>query len=238
GSIRDEVHETNVEVHRELNAIVRNGGKQKINDNDEEGGSSNHYSVEDKNEEGGNSNNNSIEDKNKEGSTSNDDNADDKKEECDNDGNINGEEYVDEDKIIVHDILDCGITATQAEQDILKLYHSNFDDCPAMDLRLYSKLSLSLDQELQDNILHEVFDEIDNDYITNEIHSFLADFFNADHGKQGWCESVRRIVINEKDSELLQCTKELLKGTLGRFGEISLQGKAKVMADGVGYLND
>ncbi|CAG8663941.1 4470_t:CDS:2, partial [Paraglomus occultum] len=257
GSIRDEVHETNVEVHRELNAIVMNGGKQKNNDNDEEGGSSNHYSIEDKNEEGGNSNNNSIEDKNKEGSR---------------------EEYVDEDKIIIHDILDCGITATQAEQDILKLYHSNFDDCPAMDLQLYSKLSLSLDQELQDNILHEVFDEIDNDYITNEIHSFLTDFFNADHGKQGWCESVRRIVINEKDSELLQCAKELLKGTLGQFvkafsldalnplrdvmilerphlnqfihllidnvlinhicGEISLQGKAKVMADGVGYLND
>ncbi|CAG8748307.1 17892_t:CDS:2, partial [Acaulospora morrowiae] len=34
---------------------------------------------------------------------------------------------------------------------------------------------------------------------------------------QGWHESVRRIVINEKDSELLQDTKELLKGTLGRF---------------------
>ncbi|CAI2197004.1 8065_t:CDS:2, partial [Funneliformis geosporum] len=97
------------------------------------------------------------------------------------------------------------------------------------------------------------------------------------------CESAQRISICEKDSELLQDTKELLKGTLGQFvkafsldalnplrdvttlerphlnqfihplidnalwifakinyisGEISLQGKTKVMADGVGFLND
>lgn len=66
-----------------------------------------------------------------------------------------------------------------------------------MDLRLYSELSLSLDQKVQDDILHEVFDGIDNDYITDEIHNFLTDFFNADHGKQGWCESVRRIVVRK-----------------------------------------
>ncbi|CAG8633607.1 2685_t:CDS:2, partial [Ambispora gerdemannii] len=193
-SIRDEIHETNMEVHQELNTLVRNGGRQKI---------------------------------------------------------------------IVYDILDCDISATQAELDILEIYRSKFNNYPAMDLRLHSELSLSLDQELQDKILHEVFDEIDKDYITDEIHNFLTDFFNADHGKQGWHESVRRIVINEKDSELLQDTKELLKGTLGRFikafsldalnplrdvtmlerpqpiyTSISLQGKAKVIADGVGYLND
>lgn len=86
-----------------------------------------------------------------------------------------------------------------------------------MDLRLRSELSLSLDQELQDDILHEVFDEIDRNYITDEIHNFLTNFFNADHGTKGWCESIRKIVINEKDSELLQRTKELLKGTLGRL---------------------
>ncbi|CAG8751760.1 9313_t:CDS:2, partial [Acaulospora morrowiae] len=30
-SIRDEVHETNVKVHQELNTLVRNGGRQKQN---------------------------------------------------------------------------------------------------------------------------------------------------------------------------------------------------------------
>ncbi|CAG8609457.1 28692_t:CDS:2 [Dentiscutata erythropus] len=40
--------------------------------------------------------------------------------------------------------------ATQAEQDILEIYRSNFSNYPAMDLRLHSELSLSLDQELQD----------------------------------------------------------------------------------------
>jgi len=54
-----------------------------------------------------------------------------------------------------------------------------------MDLWLNFKLSLILDQELQEQILHEVFDSIDNDYITDEIHYFLTDFFNFDHGKEG-----------------------------------------------------
>ncbi|CAG8559791.1 6019_t:CDS:2 [Acaulospora morrowiae] len=156
------------------------------------------------------------------------------------DGNIDEEEYLDENKIIVYDIIDCYVSTTRADLDILEIYHK---------------------------ILHEIFDEIDKDYITDEIHNFLTDFFNADHGKQGWYDSVKRIVINEKDSELLQGTKELLKGTLGRLctkplercydfrkalslihplmkcvvdfrnGEISLQGK-QVMTDGVGYLND
>ncbi|CAG8759007.1 11857_t:CDS:2, partial [Ambispora leptoticha] len=177
------------------------------NDNNDstnnEGGSNNSDSAN--NEEGSNSNNDST--NNEEGIKS-DEGADS--------GNINEEEYLDKNKIIVYDILDCNILATQAEQDILEIYRSKFNNYPVMDLRLHSELSLSLNQALQDKILHEVFDEIDKDYITDEIHNFLTDFFNADHGKQGWHESVRRIVINEKDSELLQGTKELLKGTLGR----------------------
>ncbi|CAG8621768.1 2628_t:CDS:2, partial [Diversispora eburnea] len=32
--------------------------------------------------------------------------------------------------------------------------------------------------------LHEIFDPIDNDYITNKIHYFLIDFFNSDHEKE------------------------------------------------------
>ncbi|CAG8450371.1 9490_t:CDS:2 [Funneliformis caledonium] len=57
--------------------------------------------------------------------------------------------------------------------------------------------------EKNDRVLHEIFDEID-DYITNEIHNYLTDFFNTDS-------------ICEEDSEQLKDTKGLLKDTFGRF---------------------
>ncbi|CAI2185944.1 14656_t:CDS:2, partial [Funneliformis geosporum] len=131
--------------------------------------------------------------------------------------NIDKEGEEDDSKILVHDILDDIVSASQAEKDILDIYRSNFSQCLVMDLRLNSELSLSLNQELQDKILHEVFDPIDNKYIPDEIHKYLSDFFNADHGKQGWCEAIRSIVIYENDSGLLKDIKELLKETLGRF---------------------
>ncbi|CAI2181767.1 10586_t:CDS:2 [Funneliformis geosporum] len=79
--IRNEVHETNTEVHREINTFVRNLREQNNNENADE--DNNNDSAD--NEEG----NNSI-----------------------NDSNIDEEECVDENKIIVHDILDGDISAT------------------------------------------------------------------------------------------------------------------------------
>jgi hypothetical protein len=77
-----------------------------------------------------------------------------------------------------------------------------------------SFISISLDQNLQDRVLHEVFDEID-DYITDEIHNYLKDLFNTDRGHQGWRKVAQSIVICEEDSEQLKDTKGLLKIHLG-----------------------
>ncbi|GBB92918.1 hypothetical protein RclHR1_20820001 [Rhizophagus clarus] len=119
-------------------------------------------------------------------------------------------------KALVCDILKDIISASQAEKDVLDIYSSKFSHSSIMDLRLGSEFSISLDQNLQDRVLHEVFDEID-DYITDEVHNYLTDFFNADRGHQGWCEVARSIVICEEDSEQLKDTKGLLKDTFGRF---------------------
>ncbi|CAG8670289.1 15061_t:CDS:2, partial [Acaulospora morrowiae] len=110
-----------MEVHQELNTLVRNGGRQKQNSEnaDDEKGSNNNDSVN--NEEDSNSNT---------ASTNNEEGI--KSDEGADSGNIN-----------------------EAELDILEVYRSRFNNYPAMDLRLHSELSLSLDQELQDKILHE-----------------------------------------------------------------------------------
>ncbi|CAJ0847617.1 3112_t:CDS:10 [Entrophospora sp. SA101] len=161
GLIHNEVHETNVKVHRELNTFVRNSGKQKSNDN-----------ANGETEEGSNSNNINVNYEEEKGSNSNSTNADNKKR-----------------KIIIHYILNDILLASQAEKDNLDIYCSKFSHCSVMDLWLNSEFSLFLDQELQERILHEVFDTIDNDYVTDEIHNFFSDFFNADHGKEGWMAS-------------------------------------------------
>lgn len=70
-----------------------------------------------------------------------------------------------------------------------------------MDLRLGSEFSISLDQNLQDRVLHEVFDEIVDDYITDDFYNYLTDFFNTNRGHQERCEEARGIVICEEDSE-------------------------------------
>ncbi|CAH1768925.1 2497_t:CDS:2, partial [Entrophospora sp. SA101] len=169
GLIHNEVHETNVKVHRELNTFVRNSGKQKSNDN-----------ANGETEEGSNSNNINVNYEEEKGSNSNSTNADNKKR-----------------KIIIHYILNDILLASQAEKDNLDIYCSKFSHCSVMDLWLNSEFSLFLDQELQERILHEVFDTIDNDYVTDEIHNFFSDFFNADHGKEGWCDAIRSIAIDE-----------------------------------------
>ncbi|CAB4390352.1 unnamed protein product [Rhizophagus irregularis] len=71
-----------------------------------------------------------------------------------------------------------------------------------IDLRLSSEFLFSPDQNLQDH--HKVFEGIDNDYVIND--NYHKDFFNADHGHQGWCEVVRSIVIWDKDLERLKDT--------------------------------
>nr|CAG8664463.1 7666_t:CDS:2 [Entrophospora candida] len=121
----------------------------------------------------------------------------DKEKGCNNVNEEECEEFADRDKIIIHDILNDILLASQAEKDVLDIYCSKFSHFSVMDLQLNSEFSLFLDQELQERILHEVFDTIDNDYVTDEIHNFLTDFFNADHGKEGWCDAIRSIAIDE-----------------------------------------
>ncbi|CAG8591381.1 18632_t:CDS:2, partial [Gigaspora rosea] len=162
-------NETVIDLQSSNNNDSANNEEGSNNNNDStnnERGSNNYNSAN--NEEGSNNNNDSI--NNEEGI---------KIDEGADSGNINEE----------------GKQATQAEQDILEIYRSKFNNYPFKyfrDPRILpptlsksttrkTKLSLSLDQELQDKILHEVFDEIDKDYITDEIHNFLTDFFNANH---------------------------------------------------------
>ncbi|CAG8722727.1 16413_t:CDS:10, partial [Funneliformis mosseae] len=107
--------------------------------------------------------------------------------DCNNGSHNSSENEGEGSKALVYDILKDIISASQAEKN-----------------------------NLQDRVLHEVFDEID-DYITDEIHNYLTDFFNTDRGHQGWCEVARSITICEEDSEQLKDTKGLLKDTFGRF---------------------
>ncbi|CAI2181964.1 8823_t:CDS:2 [Funneliformis geosporum] len=99
-------------------------------------------------------------------------------------------------KALVYDILKDIISASQAEKNVLDIYSSKFSHSSIMDFHLGSEFSISLDQNLQDRVLHEIFDEID-DYITDEIHNYLTDFFNTDRRHQGWCEVARSIAICE-----------------------------------------
>ena len=116
---------------------------------------------------------------------------------------------------LVQNIFQDAIPASEAEKKVLEIYLSKFSHCTIMDLRLGSELSLSLDQALQDEILHEVFDHMDNAYITDDVHDFLSNFFNTDRSQQAWCDAVRGIIINDADSELVKDTKEFLKRHLG-----------------------
>ncbi|RIA91324.1 hypothetical protein C1645_822233 [Glomus cerebriforme] len=197
-------------------------------------------------------------------------NTDNKKNEEDSsNNNINREEVggkdVDDSKTFICDILKDVISSSRAEKDVLDIFFSNFSHFLFIDLRPRSEFSLSLDQNLHDQILHEVFDKIDDDYVT--------DFFNADHGHQEWCEAVQSIVICDEDSELLKNTNvkafsldslnplrdvstlerphlnqlihPLIDCSLWIFAKINyisskipLQGKIRTNADGVGFLND
>ncbi|RGB22996.1 hypothetical protein C1646_729385 [Rhizophagus diaphanus] len=86
-----------------------------------------------------------------------------------------------------------------------------------MDLRPKSKLSLSLNPDLQKEVLHEIFDYIDNNYITDEIHEYLTNFFNEDHSARGWDDAINNTIISNTDSDILMNTKKLMKETLPKF---------------------
>ncbi|CAI2185166.1 1466_t:CDS:2, partial [Funneliformis geosporum] len=120
-----------------------------------------------------------------------------------------------------------------------------------------------LDSKLQMEILHEIFDQIDNEYITDEIHDFLIIFFNDDRSAGGWAEAIDDMNIN-KDSfslaglnplrditilekpHLNQFVHPIIDSALWifakvnyKYGEIPLKAfKTRVRADGVGFLND
>ena len=107
--------------------------------------------------------------------------------------------------------------ASNVEKDLTDLFFKNFPNTPIMDLRPKSKLSLSLNPDLQKKVLHEIFDYIDNNYITNEIHEYLTIFFNEDHSALGWDDAINNTIISNDDSEILMNTKKLMKETLPKL---------------------
>jgi hypothetical protein len=86
-----------------------------------------------------------------------------------------------------------------------------------MDLRPKSKFSLSLNSDLQKEVLHEIFDNIDNNYITDEIHEYLTMFFNEDHSARGWDDAINNTITSNDDSEIIANTKKLMKETLPKL---------------------
>ncbi|CAJ0746615.1 17888_t:CDS:2 [Entrophospora sp. SA101] len=61
-----------------------------------------------------------------------------------------------------------------------------------------------------------VFDSIDV-LIIDELHSFLTDFFNSDHGPEGWDIAVESLHVSNTEHEIIGKTKKLLKPTLVHF---------------------
>ncbi|CAI2193086.1 1932_t:CDS:2, partial [Funneliformis geosporum] len=119
--------------------------------------------------------------------------------------------------ICVKSILEDTIIASKVEKELTDLFFKNFPKTPIMDLRPKSKLSLSLNPDLQKEVLHEIFDYIDNNYITNEIHEYLINFFNEDHSARGWDDAINNTIISNTDSDILMNTKKLIKETLPKF---------------------
>ncbi|RUP06337.1 hypothetical protein BC936DRAFT_140396 [Jimgerdemannia flammicorona] len=101
------------------------------------------------------------------------------------------EKDVQNDESIVCDILEESMKVSPAEKAITDIFFQTFSKSSVMDLRPNSEFSLSLDSELQEKVLHEVFDSIDQ-LITDELHEYLTNFFNADRGPQRVGGSCRR----------------------------------------------
>ncbi len=109
------------------------------------------------------------------------------------------------------------MTASNVEKAVADFFLCNFSTTAIMDLRPKPEFSLALDSALQMEILHEIFDQIDNEYITDEIHDFLITFFNEDRSAGGWDEAINDMTINNDCSKMLGNTKKLIKETLPKL---------------------
>ncbi|CAG8668895.1 16326_t:CDS:2 [Funneliformis mosseae] len=119
--------------------------------------------------------------------------------------------------ICVKSILEDSMTASTVEKATAEFFLKNFSTTTIMDLRPKTEFSLALDSKLQMEILHEIFDPIDNGYVTDEIHDFLVIFFNEDQSAGGWAEAIDNMTINNDDSKMLGKIKKLIKETLPKF---------------------
>ncbi|CAG8714037.1 8352_t:CDS:2, partial [Funneliformis mosseae] len=132
---------------------------------------------------------------------------------------IQDEVKVDENEkmICVKSILEDLMTALTVKKATAEFFLKNFSTTTIMDLRPRTEFSLALNSKLQMEILHEIFDPIDNRYVTDEIHDFLVIFFNEDRSAGGWAEAIDDMTINNDDSKMLGKTKKLIKETLPKF---------------------
>ncbi|CAG8832272.1 11846_t:CDS:2, partial [Gigaspora margarita] len=108
------------------------------------------------------------------------------------------------------------IAVSQTDKELVDTYRSFGNEGSIMDLRPCSRFALTIDTSLYEKILHQIFDPID-ELITEDLHKFLAEFFNKHHSPKGWDDAVDEIVIDETDSEIISKTKKLLKRTLVQF---------------------
>ncbi|CAJ0633015.1 16122_t:CDS:2, partial [Entrophospora sp. SA101] len=108
------------------------------------------------------------------------------------------------------------VTASAIDKKLADIFKSSTGVGSIMDLCPFSKFSLAIDTDLHEKILHQVFDSIDV-LIIDELHSFLTDFFNSDHGPEGWDIAVESLHVSNTEHEIIGKTKKLLKPTLVHF---------------------
>jgi hypothetical protein len=84
-----------------------------------------------------------------------------------------------------------------------------------MDLHPYSRFSLSIDDDLYQQILHKIFDSIDNLSQMIFIYIFLVNFFNINCDSKGWDNAVKKLTIDDKEPLIIKKNaKKLLKQIL------------------------
>ncbi|CAI2187551.1 8708_t:CDS:2, partial [Funneliformis geosporum] len=125
-------------------------------------------------------------------------------------------ENVEEQTAFVLNIFQEFIAVSSMDKKLADIFKSLNTRQSIMDLRPASTFSLAIDTTLHEEILHQVFDPIDL-LITDDLHSFLTDFFNADHGPEGWDTAVEGLLIYNTESEIVRKAKKLLKRTLVQF---------------------